>query len=63
MILEKTDCHIENDRVRVTGHKMVLGAHTGVHRHTNDYIMVPVTEDVCSLWKTAASQPPSLPLA
>jgi hypothetical protein len=35
MLLEKTDCQIENDRVRVTGHKMVPGAHTGVYRHAH----------------------------
>jgi beta-alanine degradation protein BauB len=44
MILEKTDRQIENDRVRVTRHRMVPGAHTGRHRHAHDYVIVPVTD-------------------
>jgi beta-alanine degradation protein BauB len=42
MILENTDRQIENDRVRVTRHRMVPGAHTGRHRHAHDYVIVPV---------------------
>jgi len=44
MVLEKTDRQIENDRVRVTRHRMVPGAHTGRHRHAYDYVIVPVTD-------------------
>ena len=44
MIMEKTDRQIENDRVRVTRHRMVPGAHTGVHRHAHDYVIVPITD-------------------
>jgi beta-alanine degradation protein BauB len=44
VILEKTDRQIENDRVRVTRHRMVPGAHTGRHRHAHDYVIVPVTD-------------------
>jgi beta-alanine degradation protein BauB len=34
---------IENNRVRVTLHRMAPGAHTGLHRHADDYVIVPVT--------------------
>jgi beta-alanine degradation protein BauB len=44
MILEKTDRQIDNNRVRVTRHRMVPGAHTGRHRHAHDYVIVPVTD-------------------
>jgi len=63
MRLEKTDRQIENDRVRVIRHKMMPGAHTGLHRHAHDYVIVPVTDGRLRLVKAAASQPPSLPLA
>ena len=43
MLMEQTDRQIENDRARVTRHKMAPGAHTGLHRHEYDYIIVPVT--------------------
>ena len=44
MLMEKTDRQIENDRARVTRHRMAPGAHTGLHRHEYDYIIVPVTD-------------------
>jgi quercetin dioxygenase-like cupin family protein len=44
IVLEKTDRQIENDRVRVTRHRMVPGAHTGRHRHAYDNVIVPVTD-------------------
>jgi hypothetical protein len=47
----------------VAVHKMVPGAHAGVHRHAHDYVIAQSRADVRSLWKAAASQPPSLLLA
>ena len=43
MLKEETDRQIENDRARVTRHRMAPGAHTGFHRHEYDYVIVPVT--------------------
>jgi quercetin dioxygenase-like cupin family protein len=43
MLMEQTDRQIENARVRVTRHRMTPGAHTGLHRHAHDYVIVPVT--------------------
>ena len=43
MLMEQTDRQIENNRVRVTLHRMAPGAHTGLHRHADDYVIVPVT--------------------
>ena len=44
MLKEATDRQIENDRARVTRHRMAPGARTGFHRHEYDYVIVPVTE-------------------
>jgi beta-alanine degradation protein BauB len=44
MLMEQTDRQIENDRARATRHRMAPGAHTGLHRHEYDYIIVPVTD-------------------
>jgi len=40
---EETDRQIDNDRARVTRHRLAPGTHTGFHRHEFDYIVVPVT--------------------
>lgn len=42
-MLEETDRQIDNDRTRVTRHRLLPGAHTGFHRHEYDYVVVPVT--------------------
>jgi hypothetical protein len=47
----------------VAVHKMVHGAHAGVHRHAHDYVIAQSRTDVRNLWEAAANQPPSLPLA
>jgi len=39
--MEQTDRQIENDRARVT---RAPGAHTGLHRHEYDYVIVPITD-------------------
>jgi beta-alanine degradation protein BauB len=44
MLKEETERQIENQRVRVTRHKMAPGASTGFHRHDYDYVIVPVTD-------------------
>jgi quercetin dioxygenase-like cupin family protein len=36
--------HIENERVRVTEWKFATGDNTGWHRHTHDYVVVPLTQ-------------------
>jgi beta-alanine degradation protein BauB len=41
--LEEIDRQIDNQRTRVTRHRMAPGAHTGFHRHEYDYVIVPVT--------------------
>jgi beta-alanine degradation protein BauB len=43
MLDEETDRQIDNDRARVTRHRLAPGAHTGFHRHEYDYVVVPVT--------------------
>ncbi len=42
-MLEETDRQIDNDRARVTRHRLAPGTHTGFHRHEFDYVVVPVT--------------------
>jgi len=42
-MLEDADRQIDNDRARVTRHRLAPGAHTGLHRHEFDYVIVPVT--------------------
>jgi quercetin dioxygenase-like cupin family protein len=42
--MEENDRQIENYRARVTRHRMAPGAHTGLHRHEYDYVIVPVTD-------------------
>jgi mannose-6-phosphate isomerase-like protein (cupin superfamily) len=42
-MLEEADKQIDNARTRVTRHRLAPGAHTGVHRHEYDYVVVPVT--------------------
>lgn len=42
-MLEDADCQIDNERARVTRHRLAPGAHTGFHRHEYDYVVVPVT--------------------
>lgn len=42
-MLEETDRQIDNARTRVTRHRLAPGAHTGLHRHEYDYVVVPVT--------------------
>jgi len=42
-MLEETDRQIDNDRTRVTRHRLAPGTHTGFHRHEYDYVVVPVT--------------------
>jgi len=42
-MLEQTDRQIDNVRARVTRHRLAPGAHTGVHRHEHDYIVVPIS--------------------
>ena len=42
-MLEETDRQVDNARTRVTRHRLAAGAHTGVHRHEYDYVVVPVT--------------------
>ena len=41
--LEEVERQIDNRRTRVTRHRMAPGAHTGLHRHEYDYVIVPVT--------------------
>ena len=43
-MLEETDRQVDNARVRVTRHRLMPGAHTGVHRHEFDYVVVPITD-------------------
>jgi beta-alanine degradation protein BauB len=40
---EETDRQIDNDRARVTRHRLAPGTHTGFHRREFDYVVVPVT--------------------
>ncbi len=42
-MLEETDRQIDNERTRVTRHRLPPGTHTGFHRHEHDYVVVPVT--------------------
>lgn len=42
-MLEKTDRQVDNARARVTRHRLAPGAHTGLHRHEYDYIVVPIS--------------------
>ncbi|PYN90899.1 MAG: cupin [Candidatus Rokuibacteriota bacterium] len=42
-MLEETDRQVDNTRTRVTRHRLAPGAHTGIHRHEYDYVVVPVT--------------------
>src|SRR5207237_1310075 len=42
-MLEETDRQVDNARTRVTRHRLAPGAHTGLHRHEHDYVVVPVT--------------------
>jgi mannose-6-phosphate isomerase-like protein (cupin superfamily) len=42
-MLEETDRQVDNARARVTRHRLAPGAHTGVHRHEYDYVVVPVS--------------------
>jgi mannose-6-phosphate isomerase-like protein (cupin superfamily) len=42
-MLEEADRQIDNARTRVTRHRLAPGAHTGVHRHEYDYVVVPIT--------------------
>jgi quercetin dioxygenase-like cupin family protein len=56
MLMEQTDRQIENDRARVTRHKMAPGAHTGLHRHEYDYIIVPVTNGRMRLVQSGREQ-------
>lgn len=42
-MLEDTDRQVDNARTRVTRHRLAPGAHTGLHRHEYDYVVVPVT--------------------
>ncbi|MGP0092387.1 MAG: cupin domain-containing protein [Xanthobacteraceae bacterium] len=44
MLQEAADRQIDNGRARVTRHRMAPGAHTGLHRHEYDYVVVPVTD-------------------
>jgi len=37
---------IDNDRVKVTEWRFAPGAETGWHRHTMDYVVVPMTTGV-----------------
>jgi len=43
-MLEETDRQVDNARTRVTRHRLAPGAHTGMHRHEYDYVVVPVTD-------------------
>jgi len=43
-MLEETDRQVDNSRTRVTRHRLAPGAHTGMHRHEYDYVVVPVTD-------------------
>ncbi len=38
----RPDVQLDNDQVRVTRWQFAPGAETGFHRHTMDYIVVPV---------------------
>jgi mannose-6-phosphate isomerase-like protein (cupin superfamily) len=42
-MLEETDRQVDNARTRVTRHRLAPGAHTGIHRHVYDYVVVPIT--------------------
>lgn len=42
-MLEEADRQIENARTRVTRHRLAPGAHTGIHRHEYDYVVVPIS--------------------
>jgi len=42
-MLEEADRQIENARTRVTRHRLAPGAHTGLHRHEYDYVVVPIS--------------------
>ena len=42
-MLEEADRQIENARTRVTRHRLAPGAHTGMHRHEYDYVVVPIS--------------------
>ena len=42
-MLEEADRQIDNARARVTRHRLAPGAHTGLHRHEYDYVVIPVT--------------------
>jgi len=39
----ETDCQIDNGRTRVTRYRLAPGANIGFHRHSNDYVIVPIT--------------------
>jgi beta-alanine degradation protein BauB len=43
-MLEEIDRQVDNARTRVTRHRLAPSAHTGVHRHEYDYVVVPVTD-------------------
>jgi quercetin dioxygenase-like cupin family protein len=36
--------HIENDKVIVTEYRFAPGANTGWHRHSHDYVVVPLMD-------------------
>jgi len=42
-MLENSERQIDNNRARVTRHRLAPGAHTGFHRHEYDYVIVPIT--------------------
>jgi beta-alanine degradation protein BauB len=42
-MLEDADRQIENARIRVTRHRLAPGAHTGIHRHEYDYVVIPIS--------------------
>jgi quercetin dioxygenase-like cupin family protein len=39
----ETDCQIDNGRARVTRYRLAPGASIGFHRHSHDYVIVPIT--------------------
>jgi len=38
-----SDCQIDNGRARVTRYHLAPGASIGFHRHSHDYVIVPIT--------------------
>jgi beta-alanine degradation protein BauB len=42
-MLGEADRQVDNTRTRVTRYRLAPKAHTGVHRHEYDYVIVPIT--------------------